>query len=534
MKTHLTCFITISMILLGTSTKGATFNVSTTQELREALLNAAQNGQSDTIILANGTYATTDDGGGTFIFLDNENYDLTIKGSSAENVVLNGGDVHQVIKINVVGYDVLITLDSLSIINGYSANSGGGGFYTKENLLIQNCQILENNSYGVDHYGGGFYVEGGSVTITGSNISNNSASASSFYNYGGGFCVFGVGGQVNITDSTISNNSTVNGHGGGFFIDMGQLTITDSIISSNSASNNYYGGGFYTFGDATISNSIIEGNKAYYGGGFLAGGELIVINSTIANNIADGTWQGSGGGFRSYGKTVIKNSIISDNSVNGPSDDNYGGGGFSSEGEVTLINSIIINNGIDEGIYLYAEKNKILNSVFLNNGTNHINGDIASTVTVYNNYLDESKIGIPAFKQNNINSGNLNFANQARGDFHIGAYSVLIDAGTIDVAGVSFPETDFDGYERIWGTAIDIGPFEFIDDDYDGLQNYLEDKICTDPFDADSDDDGIMDGDEDCDNDGFTNAEEVQCGSDPGNPGSKCVRMLPFLMLLLD
>jgi hypothetical protein len=99
---------------------------------------------------------------------------------------------------------------------------------------------------------------------------------------------------------------------------------------------------------------------------------------------------------------------------------------------------------------------------------------------------------------------------------------------------VSFPETDFDDYQRIWGTAIDIGPYEFIDDDYDGLQNYLEDAICTNPFDADTDDDGIMDGDEDCDNDGFTNAEEVQCGSDPGDPGSKCPRGLPFLMLLLD
>ena len=55
----------------------ATFNVSTTPELRQALVDAAQNGQEDTIILADGTYATTDDGGGTFTFLaghDPEDY----------------------------------------------------------------------------------------------------------------------------------------------------------------------------------------------------------------------------------------------------------------------------------------------------------------------------------------------------------------------------------------------------------------------------------------------------------------------------
>lgn len=508
----------------------STFNVSTTQELRQALLDSATNGQADTVILAEGTYSTTDDGGGTFTFLDNENYDLTLQGSSAENVILSGDNTHQVLNINVINHSVLISLNNLSIINGYSTDSGGG-LYTKENLTIQNCKISENMTFGVDHHGGGFYVEGGSVTILGSTISNNSASASSFFSNGGGFSV--IWGQVNISDSTISNNLTNNGNGGGFFIDGGSVTITDSTISSNSAINNYYGGGFYTFGSATISNSIIDGNLAYYGGGFRAA-SVILAKSIIANNTATGSWQGSGGGFRSYGSTVVENSIISGNTANSPSDDSYGGGGFSSEGEVTLINSIIINNGINEGIYIHAENNKILNSVFINNGTNHIDGDIASTATVYNNYIDESKIGIPAFKKNNISSGDLNFVDQVNSDFHISENSVLIDAGTINVAAVSFPETDFDDYQRIWGTAIDIGPYEFIDDDYDGLQNYLEDAICTNPFDADTDDDGIMDGDEDCDNDGFTNAEEVQCGSDPGDPGSKCPRGLPFLMLLLD
>ena len=55
--------VLFSMCIFSTSVFAQTFNVSTTQELRQALLDAATNGQTDTIILADGTYATTDDGG---------------------------------------------------------------------------------------------------------------------------------------------------------------------------------------------------------------------------------------------------------------------------------------------------------------------------------------------------------------------------------------------------------------------------------------------------------------------------------------
>jgi hypothetical protein len=58
--------------------------------------------------------------------------------------------------------------------------------------------------------------------------------------------------------------------------------------------------------------------------------------------------------------------------------------------------------------------------------------------------------------------------------------------------------------------------------------------IGTNPLLTDTDGNGTPGGDEDSDGDDFTNAEEVQCGSDPGNPSSKCRRGLPWLMLLLE
>ena len=65
----------------------------------------------------------------------------------------------------------------------------------------------------------------------------------------------------------------------------------------------------------------------------------------------------------------------------------------------------------------------------------------------------------------------------------------------------------------------------------DGLEVNI---LGTDPLQSDTDGNGTPDGDEDTDGDGFANDEEIQCGSDPGDPGSKCRRGLPFLMLLLD
>ena len=73
------------------------------------------------------------------------------------------------------------------------------------------------------------------------------------------------------------------------------------------------------------------------------------------------------------------------------------------------------------------------------------------------------------------------------------------------------------------------------DSDNDGLSDGMEVNILdTKPLLSDTDGNGIPDGDEDNDGDGFTNIQELQCDSDPIDPYSRCTKALPWLMLLLE
>src|SRR6266702_4791026 len=113
---------------------------------------------------------------------------LTIDGhsaSSTKTATLNGGRHDSVLTINNSGVNV--TLNTLIITNG-GALLGGG------------------------------ILNGGTVTLNGSTVSNNTASI-----FGGGG-ITNVGGTVTLNGSTVSNN-TANGDGGGIVND-GTVTMS--------------------------------------------------------------------------------------------------------------------------------------------------------------------------------------------------------------------------------------------------------------------------------------------------------------------
>ena len=139
-------------------------------------------------------------------------------------------------------------------------------------------------------YGGGIFAEG-SVTITSSSISGNTASS------GGGISAD----TVDVTSSSIYANTVTgmySGDGGG--ISGHNIAIYSSTISHNSA---VFGGG-------------LKG-QARSVDGHVIGSTVIVASSTIFGNTADvaGGIEHTGGGLPEHGLLTITNSIVAGNSA---------------------------------------------------------------------------------------------------------------------------------------------------------------------------------------------------------------------------
>jgi len=104
-------------------------------------------------------------------------------------------------------------------------------------------------------------------------------------------------------------------------------------------------------------------------------------------------------------------------------------------------------------------------------------------------------------------------------EFHVNTYtdseqSYPSVAGLSDGGFVVTWESDSqDGSS--WGVYGQIFQIGQADSDGDDLPDYLENSACTDPFDADTDDDGLSDGEEDANKNGVTDPGETNpCNRD--------------------
>ena len=95
---------------------GETFTVSDSAS-QSALNAAASNSVDDTVILANGTYATADNGG-AFVFNDAGGNNLTIQAQSVSAAILDGGNLHEVLVIKHALRRGTIVLNGLIVQNG--------------------------------------------------------------------------------------------------------------------------------------------------------------------------------------------------------------------------------------------------------------------------------------------------------------------------------------------------------------------------------------------------------------------------------
>src|SRR5262245_11943668 len=164
--------ITVNTLADETTTNGSC-------SLREAITNANDNAQTyPDCVAGTGTDAITFSVSGTIVLssvLPNINDDLTIDGG-AQSITVSGGNS---VRVMFVNGGKTLTLHNLTVADGSAGTSGGGLF----------------NS-------------GGTVNVTNSTFSGNSASCSDIACFAGGGGIFNeVNGTVNVTNSTFSANT---------------------------------------------------------------------------------------------------------------------------------------------------------------------------------------------------------------------------------------------------------------------------------------------------------------------------------------
>lgn len=386
-------------------------NDAGTGSLRQAILDANATSEPDTI---NFDAALT----GLTITLTSGKFDniytpLTITGLGSDKLTINANNASRIFNIDDgnPSNTIVVSISGMKLTNGraddgLSGNNDGdrgGAIFNKESLTIDGC-LFDLNS--ATNRGGGIYNSGGSVTLTNSTLSNNSALNDS----GGG--IYNLSGTVSLTDSTLSANSattsSASNAGGGGIYNIGALTLTNSTLSSNTAastvsstfnnSNNAGGGGIYNTGFVTLTNSTLRGNLAsgsgYNGNGggvYNNSGNLQVMNSTLSANLASGD---GGGVDNNGGNSIVTNSTLSANSAT------RGGGIYNGGGAVTLTNSTLSANpaGSGGGIYNSSGTATLTNSTLCSNSASNsgsltfpdTGGGIyhnSGTVTLYNSIV---------------------------------------------------------------------------------------------------------------------------------------------------
>ena len=259
-----------------------------------------------------------------------------------------------------------ISIASSSLTGNTASRDGGavsiGRLYAA--LEISDGTMIDENQ--ASNSGGGVFVDsvdtadgvsGGSVSITGSSISGNTATSGA----GGGIDIEYLYAPLSISRSTIDDNTAYDG-GGGVYIDynddtpsFGSIEISESSISGNEVLDGG-GGGLYVnelYSSLTITNSTIDDNRAYDGGGIyldeIDGDASVTISgSSISGDTTFGD-EGEGGGIyinELYAPLEIRDSTINDNTA-------YDGGGLyieeTDEYGTTTIDSTTISGNTASG-----------------------------------------------------------------------------------------------------------------------------------------------------------------------------------------
>ncbi|MBA6327393.1 hypothetical protein H4J46_05475 [Colwellia sp. MB02u-6] len=421
-------YLLLLLVAASSLTQAATFNVSTTPELRIALSTAATNGEDDTINLADGTYKTTDDGEGTFIYLSNESNSLIIQGSSADNAILSGNYQTGIINFKSTQTVAKINLTNISFLNG--KNIEGGGIYSTLHLNIKGSAFAVNSS----EIGSAIY--GKNLTIQSTQFIKNSFNGIPVPGERlGGSTVYSA--NTYIDDSTFDSNNTqnvVSANNSGPDDSLRNIKVTNSNFNNN--------------GDTSDSSPILfNPSWGLYGSSSILSTNwgITVNNSIFINNNIKKSIR-SGNAYYNQ-KSSIKNSIF----VNS-------GTAVLLSKKNTIENSLFNNSNL----YLSYIDNNIYNTIILSSSINGSRVSGEPIINIENSYLDLNDVAITVVTESIIfNNVTLGFVSEINDNYNLTGVSDLIDVGTAVIDDIDLLITDLNGNDRISGGNIDIGPYEF-------------------------------------------------------------------------
>jgi murein DD-endopeptidase MepM/ murein hydrolase activator NlpD len=223
--------------------------------------------------------------------------DLTITGPGATSLAISGNNASTVFQID---FGVTVSISGVTIENGSGSFNQGIGGTT----------------------GGGGISNLGTLTVSSSTFSANSAGSGPFASGGGIFN--GYNATVTVANSTFTGNSAQY-YAGGIFNDyLATSIVTSSTFSGNSG---IYGGAISNYYGTHIAiNTTFSANSAYDGGAIFNNfGMWTVINSTFSANSTT-----SGGGFTNwYATSTFKSTLLANGSSGGNC---YNTGTFNSAG----------------------------------------------------------------------------------------------------------------------------------------------------------------------------------------------------------
>ena len=294
-----------------------------------------------------------------------------------------------------------------------------------DKVEIGHCKLFCNFSR---EHGGALSAENSNVVMHDCNVSNNllhSEIDTIYFMYGAGLRFLKC--DVDITTTNFRYNYSETSIGGAMSIDSCSVRIDRCRFEHNVGIN---GGGLYLIrcydNPCSITNSLFANNSSVHfaGGLAISDSSPLLANLTVVNNLSVGVNCG-GIFFYQQSSPVMWNCIVYDNYNYSTLEEPVQMWSWTYEGFAPEFHNCLVQYGLD-------------------NISNY------EVITVYENCLDEDPLLVDPENE----------------DFHLGAESPCINAGSSDIPASILNGLDLDGVGRVNDGLIDLGAYEY---DLDGI-----------------------------------------------------------------